>query len=316
MRGQKAGDFIGAFRSVGEKMVLAFWKTKPQLVISVQPLGNGYIEAETKLCNIPFWILSTDYYAQHFLTGISSPGPLFKMSMMLPDDEKEKKRLKKRGVTDEQLMAVGALLPPPFQGDQAEINAAMTEIEQVGGKVITICMGGAGSPRILTLCQQIAGINFGEEVHVFALCARMHGELAPKIDKIESTTTFHAIGFVDGPDGPAIMGAHIKRADVYISKPGGGSTSEGIAVGTKLFFVKGTSFWEDYNAEGSVQRDWGRMIDDKKFEEDLKEMLGQEKAWPPENFPGLYCDENLLGEAQAILLTPPPPGPGVHEEDR
>ncbi|MCH9703225.1 MAG: hypothetical protein K0U13_00405 [Chlamydiae bacterium] len=286
VKGQGIGDAVGAFHSVGEVMVRTLYHYKPQLVISVQPIGNSYIHDETAKLNIPFWVLGTDYYSEHFLTGVSQAGSHLSVGMMLPSDEEERARLEKRGVTN--ILEIGALLPPPFQGDQHEINNEMGQITQVDGKVITICMGGAGSPRIKTICEKIKGIQFNETVHVFALCAKMYDKLKDDIRALGDN--FHPIGYVDGA---ARMGAYIKRADVYITKPGGGSTSEGIATGTQLFFVPGTSFWEEYNCELATKRGWGRPIKKATFESDLKELLAKDPLGHPNDFPGLQCDQNL-----------------------
>lgn len=70
---QSIGEWMNSFEIMNRAIRRDIYQYKPQMVISVQPISNGFIEKEASKLSIPFTLLTTDFYCRHFLYGSESP---------------------------------------------------------------------------------------------------------------------------------------------------------------------------------------------------------------------------------------------------
>ena len=107
------------------------------------------------------------------------------------------------------------------------------------------------------------------------------------------------------------MAALIGCSNVYLTKPGGASTSEGLALGTYLYFdqeTAGATPWEPVNMNKVTSLKAGEPIDKTTFSDRIQVLLSR-KTHNNFEFPGRHFNENILKLAKELtgscVVTPP-----------
>lgn len=325
--GQKCMEFLGVCEKMHKQIEQDIYLTKPQLVISVQPISNAYIAEVCSAYKTPFVVVPTDYKTDHFFYGFNGADDNFRVGLPLDDPQEAALLADRYKFEEKHLKVTGYPVRPAFQNQDMQEEVAELR-EHYGIKehdhVVTLSMGMQGGAELENYCRLILetdtiGSNmFEEEMHLFALCGR-NEELLNKLELLSQEVqskepknknkriTLHPIGLCDQNE----MAAYIASADVYITKPGGASTSEGLSLGTYLMFdqksAKATP-WEPVNIEKVEERGGGEAIDPRIFIPQLRKVLSGGRSQSHVDFPGRHFGENILTLATELtgLQTNPP----------
>lgn len=308
---QKILESTGAFEEVHKQIKNEIFLFKPQLLISNQPISNVVIAHFANKYKIPFIVVPTDYKTDHFFYGFTGADDQFRVALPL-EDAVEKERLKELyKFKNEHLRVTGYPIRPAFQ-EENDLNVpeVVSQLQNTysikeNDRVVALSIGAQGGKELKNYCTQIMRTRFEDlgTIHVFALCG-INEELNKKIRRLSEKTgtnvKIHPIGWSD----QKTMAAFISLADVYITKPGGASTSEGLAMGTYLFFDQKSAYatpWEPANMKKTEELGAGEPIDEKTFSTRLKELLVEKKR-PKIDFPGRHFGQNILALVDSYKL--------------
>jgi UDP-N-acetylglucosamine:LPS N-acetylglucosamine transferase len=298
---QETARYLGFLKYLEKLMKEHIWAFRPQLVISDQPMGNGYLEAITKKLKVPTIVQAMDFHARHFVYGVSKPGPHFKLALTY-DDPDEKKRI---ALEESQMKVTGCALDLIYQGAQTEILEKTAELKKeykIGDNelVISICLGSQGSKGIINRLDQILKAKFDRPVTVLCLCAN-NKESFQKVKSTKIPKGFKVIPKQMIHDRLE-MAAHVKLATVYVTKSGGASIAEAVALGVPMLLDAKASKvmpWEKYNLEFAIKKGWGRELNPKTFLEDIQALSADFK--PEKDFAGLNFNNNLLKVVNELI---------------
>lgn len=283
--GEKLGIFSRVHKTVWEEILLF----KPQVIISTQPISNSVtasfadkLSGEKKL---PFVICATDFrsYPQFYYGFEKSNTEVnqgFRVALPL-EDESEKLQLIHNYNFLEHIAVTDYPVRPSFQQSMAaEVDKKITELKsqwkiEENEQVVMMQMGAQGGLQLKHYCQAlIKKEDYKEEPLekkrvVFVLCGQ-NDELKAEIETITSehgieNLVIHPIGNISDE---LEMAAYTKMANVELTKPGGASCAEAMAVGTFLFLDKksaSTTPWEEVNMVKMAQRGFGISLDESSF---------------------------------------------------
>lgn len=151
-------------------------------------------------------------------------------------------RMAERGIPADIIHTTGIPIMPAF-GQQPERAACVAELGlDPAGTVLLLMAGGSGIGRIDTLAERL--LHIGSDVQVIALAGRN----AALLEKLRKLAARHpgrlvAMGFTSGIE--RLMAA----SDIAITKPGGLTSSECMAMGLPMIVVSPIPGQEDRNAD-------------------------------------------------------------------
>ena len=238
---------------------------------------------------------------------------------MLHDIESEKQFLeKKHQVNRARFKVLGAMLREAFEDSSVDNRAiAFKQLQTTyqisnSDKVGLISMGGMmgaqGERSITMYCKQLRdareniGLKDEQTLHLFILCGR-NSKLQKKILQNfpgDNKIKFHPLGWTEAMDIAAIL----SHTSFYITKPGGTSTSEAIALDAPLLFdtlSTQPSPWEPYNMKKAVELKAGQKINPNQFILQVRAMIRAPRRRTVANFPGRTFSANLVEHVNSQL---------------
>jgi len=286
-------DLLGGFQRLAAPMgetlhgpVLAqlMDKNKPDLVVTVVPMGNGAVFKEADARNVPLLVVPTDLDFGHFVDQIRTPGERFKLALPFGD-----MRTQAAHLPESAFAVTGYPVRPDFCAAEQARSSTLDALE-IGpaDKVVMIMMGGGGtsSDRVIANAQ-LLGTSLGEavqgRVHIVCVCGRndkMRRDLGPWVNRsARSRIRVHALGSCDGNDVAALM----HKADVLITKPGGASVNEALAANLPQIYDRSVHapFWELGNAAYAQAHAMGDWVDPKDMVAKVAAALARGKPRTP-----------------------------------
>ncbi len=280
----------------------AIKRHKPDLIISVFPIGNYLIQREAAKKHIPFLILPTDLEASHFFHFIRSPNPKYFKIGLAFDDKRLKDQLRGNRIIgqlkDEHFVVTGYPLRPEFSKPPTEkqLQKLRSKLKiKPEDKVVLIMMGaqGAGS-TILKDAIRIANSKAPSKrppfsIKVICLCGNKK-ELIPALKLIHKQRKNPLISIQGLPKQEAAdIAALMYTADCIITKPGGSTINETFATQLpSLLHCEGVRAapWEGYNAWYAKHKRLGKRIISSCFLEQLYDTLSSPKKTRTLKCPG------------------------------
>lgn len=284
---------------------------KPDLIISVFPIGNKTTWELAKLAKIPMLVLTTDIACQHFFRNFEDPGKDFHVGIPF-DDPLIKSQLPK--FKDHHFEVIGYPLREAFGKSAIEMSSKIKEIRQElnikdDDKIVLVMMGAQGVGNLVSeYSKTIACSPFVYEhtIHVVALCGS--DEKKNETEKYCShatnpQVTMHALGRKDADYIAALM----RMGNVLVSKPGGSTVNEAIASGIFTLFNSSANRalpWEEGNMNYTIAKGLGEEIKTENFLEQINQAL--EKPRPAiGECPGKQFNENLVKVVSNIFKETP-----------
>jgi len=281
---------------------------KPDMIISVFPVGNQFTWELAKEAKIPMMVIVTDIYCKHFFNDIKQPGDNFKIG--LPFNDKWIKKLLNEQFEEKNFVTTGFPLRSEFGLSKSKMEKTTSQIcgelhIREGDKIVIVMMGSQGGVAITELSKQIADNpkRYAQTVHVVALCGSNDTIRRQTIEECKSpknrNVKVHALGLKDAKYIAALM----RRADVLISKPGGATVNEAIA--SELFTLyegRGNEalFWERGNMEFVQHHGWGELMKPDTLVKQINKSLKRPKI-KFGDCPGRKFDHNIRKIIKKVL---------------
>lgn len=239
-----------------------------------------------------------------FCTGVSRPSDSFHVSL-IEENEEQKEIIQNRCPGSERTVLLGASLRTPFQNiakesrasklNELKHNHAIGDEDQIG----MISMGAQGGAAIKDYCKRLfegrEALGISQKLHVFVLCGSNQA-LKDEIDQAaypSDQIVFHTLGWT----GPEEIAALMSESKFYVTKPGGMSTAEAIALNTPILFDGKTaeaSPWEPYNMQRAEAMGIGEKVVSDRFIDQVKGLLNREDPVVVEEFAGRDFNRNIV----------------------
>jgi hypothetical protein len=299
----------------GTEQLLA--RTKPDAVVSVVPMGNGAVWERCKRDKIPFAILPTDLGIQRFVAAVHDADEHFYVGA--PFDEPSM-RGAVPSVLHDHYVATGYPVRPAFSAAIADVeglaatqDALRAELGiEPGEPVVMVMMGAQGAAGTLVaddarlLAEGLRDVD--GRVHVLCMCSGnaslQRAAVRVSLENDNPHVRVHALGKQDG----GAMAALMAMSRALITKPGGSTVNEALALNLPMLFRKmperaiGGGPWWTFGAFRAPELDWER---------DNREWV---EALPAERFEGgasvkmgQEVDEHSLVDAIRAALQAPRP---------
>jgi processive 1,2-diacylglycerol beta-glucosyltransferase len=230
---------------------------KPDLVISVIPLFNGYIAAATQQLDLPFLIIPSDANTTEYVFDCKNLASEKIYATLHFDLPVMRQKFIDSGILKENITVIGAPIKHVFLEPKN-----IPELKNKWGvstlnPVVLVMMGAQGSQAVISYCQQLAKLK--TSAHLF-ICIGKNTKLKKEIQKISfpSHLYLHIIEFSQEVDELMAI------ADLFITKTGGVSVCEGLYshVPMLLDATAHTLTWERYNYELILKNKCGQKISD------------------------------------------------------
>ena len=233
---RKTARLVRAFDRLNYGRFLSFLeRSRPDAVVATHFLPSEILLplAEKGEFKVPYWLVLTDHDA-HALWVRRGPRCFFVGS------DEVRVLLEAAGIEPEKIQVTGIPVSRRFRRGQ-ERQAACREIGiPEGAKVVLLVGGASGIEEILPFAQALAPL---EGTWTLAVAGR-NEELAKKFDEIAAgAPRFRPYRFVENIE--VLMSA----AQVVVTKSGGLTTSECLALGRPMIIVRPTPGQEDRNAD-------------------------------------------------------------------
>ncbi|KAL0481924.1 processive diacylglycerol beta-glucosyltransferase [Acrasis kona] len=302
MQGTAEAFVMGKPRKTVAREIDAF---KPHLIISVIPVMTKVIMNLAKERNIPMLVVPTDLTFDHFFCNIKSGvPPTFRVAIPFADVEDKKIMIKSRGFKEGNFVVTGYPLRQEFgsanQQLQERYHAIQREL-QIGpnDKVVVIMIGAQGAEQqtlhyisqIVRNAWQICSVEFN--THIVAMCGANEKlqRIISGIATIEGIK-LHAIPKVDA----SYVSALLKHANAFISKPGGSSVNESLALGVYTLYDDASTeglWWEGANMRYAVDRNNGEVITSD-FSTQVRTVIRKGQQHQAVECPGRNFKQNII----------------------
>ena len=208
-------------------------RLKPVLVISVYPVGNQQLLSLAKSVSIPLLLIPTDLGFSHFLR--MNDYPSHGMHIGIPFDSEVFRSQASKAVPTDRIHVIGFPVRPSFQGSQPSGRHAPHRFR------VLLMMGGQGCnggliPEIASkICD--SPIHYTKPVRLYVLL----GKNTQLIDRLQWRTfrpynknvSVRTFGYADEHRMASLM----HKSDLLITKPGGSTVNEAMAVGLPALYV-------------------------------------------------------------------------------
>jgi processive 1,2-diacylglycerol beta-glucosyltransferase len=280
--GQRLMDNISD-QTTGGQLYRLLEEENPDVVISVVPMANGTLYKAAAATKTPLLVVPTDLEFDHFLQHIpSTPNPHFKAA--LPFDEM---RNQAAHLPEHAFATTGYPVRRDFSTDTpvraGEVLAPSAVLDELhiapSDRVVMIMMGAGGASGGViesdarALQEKLGGelqaraaagaaIDPNQKVHVVAMCGS-NDSLKTNLGSLsngDGQVVVHAVGKKDAPDMAALM----KKADVLVTKPGGGTVNEALAANLPMLYHRdngGAVSWEVANAKFAEDKGLAGEVD-------------------------------------------------------
>jgi len=206
-------------------------KYRPDAVIATHftPLGAAAVVRRDG--SVPVYGIITDYYAYPVW---AVPGADFYFTAT----DEVSMQLEAYGIEPNKLISTGIPIGPEFSPRPAKKNTPLT---------VTVMSGGNGTTLVEGAVRAINAVSMPIVVHV--LIGR-NDKLQATVEALsrESPHRIDIVGFTDQ------VAAYMNKSDLLITKPGGLTTAEALAVGIPLIIYKPMPGPEEYNARFLTSR--------------------------------------------------------------
>ena len=220
-------------------------QTKPDQILATHFLpAHALLELPKKYkISAPISILMTDYDKHSLLI---TPG----MKHYFVATDKMKWKMMHKNISEKQITLSGIPVDPIFQKIKSVTELKKKYKVNNGKKTILIMSGGQGMAKsdqiITTLCQT------EKQVNLIAI-AGSSTTLESKLEKIKTPShiKLHVVGWTNKID------EYMRIADVVVTKPGGLSVSECIALEKPIVAIHPIPGQEEHNAEYILKNGFG-----------------------------------------------------------
>jgi UDP-N-acetylglucosamine:LPS N-acetylglucosamine transferase len=224
---------LGALEKVGTRRVrtkrramaklfhAAFAEHPPTLIVSTMPFINAAVSDVAHAMGIPFVVVPTDYDLTNFVVGLPTPLPAMQHVIHAFSDQ----------ASQHAGIHLGYPLRPQFAQPITQARYLALRAQQgipVGSRVIVITVGSAGGVRALDIAKRLATRSAGKNYHLIICCGRNRRLLLRAQALHCPGVTIEARGYTS--DMVSLLG----KSDLLITKPGGGTVMEALALGVPL----------------------------------------------------------------------------------
>lgn len=225
----------------------------PDMVISVAPFVSGPLFDATCACTIPLLIIPTDFDIPHFVQTLrwhetNNPNMLT-IGMYEPDEYMVQRVHTLTHIPRSCMTVIGV---PLYKEFLKGYNFAPHDDAQPA--VITVMFGGLGGVHILSVLEVLTKMTVPCVINV---CIGYNNALTDEIQKISfpEHITVVIIPFT------LAVGTVIARSDLIITKSGGSTVAQAMALGVPILIVATlrTLIWERYN-QTFVVRNYAGMV--------------------------------------------------------
>ncbi len=208
-------------RAMSKLFRTAFAEHPPTLIVSTMPFINAAVSDVAHEMGIPFVLVPTDYDVRNFTVGLPTPLP----PMQYVTHAFAGQSAAHPGAQ------VGYPLRPQFARPITASDYQALRAQQnipADSQVVVITMGSAGGVRALDFARRLAAEGDGKHYYLIICCGR-NAQLLQEAQALNSTgVTIEARGYTS--DMVGLLG----MSDLLITKPGGGTVMEAMALGVPL----------------------------------------------------------------------------------
>ena len=208
-------------RAMAQLFRKAFAEHPPTLIVSTMPFVNAAVSDVAHEMGIPFVVVPTDYDLSNFIVGLPTPLPAMQHVVHAFSEQGSQHA----GIH------LGYPLRPQFARPITQARYLALRAQQsmpVDSRVIVITVGSAGGVRALDIAKRLATKGAGKKLHLIICCGRNKQLLQRARALHNSDVTIEARGYTS--DMVGLLGC----ADLLITKPGGGTVMEALALGVPL----------------------------------------------------------------------------------
>lgn len=259
LRGYKYYQWRSA--RVAKLINAAISQRHPDLVISVIPLFNQHILSSCQAQNIPFLLIPTDIDVTTFFYGINKPSyPKFHIGLMV-DNVHSRTTVEQLEIPQSAIHIIGPVLRTSFfeKSNKDELKREFGIKPDTA--VILLAMGSQGSVSTYDFCVEIA--KYGTKPLHLLVASGNNGAGCAQLRTIPFPPGIKITAF----EYTNRMADLIKMADIFITKSGGMSIMEGLAL-DKMMILDATSeilVWERLNQEIVFSFGKGVSLNDVKY---------------------------------------------------
>ena len=247
---------------------------KPDCIISVIPHGNKAALAVAQELNIPFFIIPTDYDPRNYFYGIKDAiYDKFYIARVI-DDPQVDSYTRKTGIRPNNILETSFILRADFftPKDPDALKKKFNIPQKV--PVVMVMLGAAGSDNSYKIARELHKLN--TRCH-FIFCAGRDEGARKKITalRLPPHITMTVLGFTKE------VADLLATADIFVTKPGPNSVSEGIQMKVPLVLATfgRTLSWETFDIGYVIKHHYGVKADTiHDIYRDLKQLLESPNA--------------------------------------
>ena len=291
-----------------QKIIELITRENSDLIVSVLPTANYVYLNEAKHLGIPMIVIPTDFTPTEFFHKIKNTGVSQDLTVILPFEEpKTLKFLNKRHLNNLSydgypVRSVFAEVGNKLKTGDSDLAEELKDYSLTqfylerdrGDKAILLSMGAKGFGGKLIQQYANAFLSYGHtalsspnaHLHLLIACGS-NKELLNQITELRDLQEkngdsprihLHPFGWINGDQ----MAKTIAISDAVITKPGGGTVAETIAVGRFMLLLPdstGVLRWERANLELVVANHWGQVLNRlERNQKNVTEVMAQIKA--------------------------------------
>jgi 1,2-diacylglycerol 3-beta-galactosyltransferase len=242
-------NYLVTQRPAARVLARYFHQTRPDMVVSVMPLGNQVMLSALATLRKQLAdgrdrqaaVLITDW--TEMLGGLWFPSQSNYHAICGTKIAAQQARRLAGGAPQVHAMS-GLLIRPEFPAARrAPASKAALGLDP-GAPVVTVLFGAEGSARMLELASALTHLSHGAQL-VF-ICGR-NTELADRLRHLSLPYPAHILGFSDA------LAAYLSVSDLFIGKPGPGCVSEALAVGVPMLLDRSQALPQEKSVVDEVQ---------------------------------------------------------------
>ena len=196
---------------------------------------------------LPCYFLATDYSCSPFVNRLNIDVWLIPHEKLIPE-------FAGRGIPVEKIIPAGIPVRREFRTHEGREGLRKKLNLPLDKKIVAISCGSMGAGHMDRLVLRLAK-KLDEDVLLIALCGSNH-PLAEKLQKHADGKRLLALDFVDK------LSDYMEAADIYLTKPGGLSTTEALHKGTPVLLFNAVPGVETRNLEFLTKTGCAAAADD------------------------------------------------------
>jgi UDP-N-acetylglucosamine:LPS N-acetylglucosamine transferase len=230
-------------------------KVRPDLIISVMPLFNGFLQKTAHALRIPLVIIPTDIDLGAFVHKMQPHDTQLVFGIPFYDAHQQR-QLKKAGISKSMQRELGFPLREAFFQEKDRTALAQEFGVKPGQKIITVLMGAAGSSATVRYVKEL--LKLQDNLCIIA-CIGRNTKAAEQLRslKVGKGKKLIVVGFTDR------IADYMAAADLLITKSGTVSVCEAIKIKVPILLDQtsgGALAWEAYNAQLIANKGFGEVI--------------------------------------------------------